>query len=223
MGEASGTEAGELPEQGDRGRRRPNLTGQEIWSAADQLLSRGERVSIESVRLELKGGAPYTIQMALRTWWQNLPRRLKDRGPEPAAAQAFEVFWKTARAEALAQVREEEERREAQRAESLAQATKTLDVLRRELEQANSARTQLEQERDAALGQVAEADRRTAVLRLQLDNAKGLLELERRRHPNREPVPGAVIEQLSQLQAQCTTLIAALSSRSPPSDAASGD
>jgi hypothetical protein len=206
-----------------RARRRANLTDQEIWAAADRLLRRGERVAIEAVRVELKGGAPYTIQMALRAWWQELPRRLKGGEPEPAAARAaFEAFWQTARAEALTRVRAEAQREDADRAQSLARAMATADTLRAELEQARAARAQLEQERNAALEQAEDAERRTAVLRLQLDNAKGLLELERRRHP--EPgAPGAVLDQLAQLQAQCAVLIDSLSARPPEPGAPSAE
>jgi hypothetical protein len=207
----------------DRGRRRPNLTDQEVWAAADRLLGRGERVSIEAVRLELKGGAPYTIQMALRAWWQELPRRLKGGEAEPAAARAaFEAFWQAARAEALALVREEAQREDADREESLARAMATVDSLRTELEQARAACAEFEQERNAALEQAKDAERRTTVLRFQLDNAKGLLELERRRHPG-PAVPDAVLDQVARLQAQCAALISSLSARASASGTSSAD
>ena len=205
----------------ERGRRRPNLTDQEIWSAADRLLSRGERVSIEAVRSELKGGAPYTIQTVLRAWWQELPRRLKGGAAEPAAARAaFETFWQAARAEAEALVRDEARRQDTDRAQFLAQAMAEVETLRLQLEQVRAACTALERERNTALAQAEDAERRSAVLRFQLDNAKGLLELERRRHPG-EDVPGAVLDQLTQLQAQCAALIGSLSARPSESGAKS--
>jgi len=203
----------------ERTRRRPNLTDSEIWAAADRLLSRGERVSIEAVRSELKGGAPYTIQMALRAWWRELPRRLKGGAAEPASARAaFETFWQTARADAEVLVREEAQRRDAERAQLLAQAQAAADSLRAELGRAQAACTQLERERDAALEHAQDTERHSAVLRFQLENAKGLLELERRRHPE-QAVSGAVLDQLAQLQAQCTVLIHSLSARPSESGA----
>lgn len=51
------------------------VTEQDVFSAADRLLVRGERPTIERVRLEIGRGSPNTINPLLDSWWSNLSNR----------------------------------------------------------------------------------------------------------------------------------------------------
>lgn len=52
------------------------VTEQDVFTAADQLLARGERPTIERVRLEIGRGSPNTINPLLDAWWSSLSKRL---------------------------------------------------------------------------------------------------------------------------------------------------
>lgn len=51
------------------------VTQQDVFAAADRLLARGERPTIERVRLEIGRGSPNTINPLLDSWWSELSKR----------------------------------------------------------------------------------------------------------------------------------------------------
>lgn len=72
----------------------------DVFAAADAVLARGERPTVERVRLELGRGSPARVGGLLDQWWARLAGRLRreTRLPElPAeAAQAFVTVWQQA-------------------------------------------------------------------------------------------------------------------------------
>ena len=72
----------------------------EVFAAADRVLARGERPTVERVRAELGRGSPARIGQLLETWWDALTKRLAGemRLPDlpPVVAEAFKAVWITA-------------------------------------------------------------------------------------------------------------------------------
>ncbi|WP_273455867.1 DNA-binding protein [Nevskia ramosa] len=52
------------------------ITDQDVFDAADRLLGRGERPTIERVRQEIGRGSPNTVNPLLDQWWMNLSKRM---------------------------------------------------------------------------------------------------------------------------------------------------
>lgn len=77
---------------------------QEVFAAADAVLARGERPTVERVRTELGRGSPARVGTLLETWWEALAQRLAGEARLPAlpgdVAQAFTDVWRTACASA---------------------------------------------------------------------------------------------------------------------------
>ena len=78
----------------------------EVFAAADRVLARGERPTVERVRVELGRGSPARVGQLLETWWEALAQRLagEARLPElpPEVATAFRAVWVTANEQAAA-------------------------------------------------------------------------------------------------------------------------
>ena len=51
------------------------ISEQDVFEAADKLLARGERPTIERVRNELGRGSPNTVNRLLDGWWSTLSAR----------------------------------------------------------------------------------------------------------------------------------------------------
>ncbi|MES2681914.1 MAG: DNA-binding protein [Pseudomonadota bacterium] len=66
------------------------ISEQDVFEAADKLLARGERPTIERVRLELGRGSPNTVNRLLDGWWAGLASRVatKDSAKLPPQFQA---------------------------------------------------------------------------------------------------------------------------------------
>lgn len=58
------------------------VTEQDVFTAADRLLVRGERPTIERVRLEIGRGSPNTINPLLDSWWLCLSKRHAGAAPD---------------------------------------------------------------------------------------------------------------------------------------------
>lgn len=54
------------------------ITEDDVRAAADALLQRGERPTIDRVRAALGRGSPNTVNRHLDAWWASLPRRLRE-------------------------------------------------------------------------------------------------------------------------------------------------
>jgi DNA repair exonuclease SbcCD ATPase subunit len=78
----------------------------EVFAAADRVLARGERPTVERVRVELGRGSPARVGQLLETWWEALAQRLagEARLPElpPEVATAFRAVWVSASEHATA-------------------------------------------------------------------------------------------------------------------------
>lgn len=72
----------------------------EVFAAADAVLARGERPTVERVRLELGRGSPARVGGLLDQWWSRLAERLNGETRLPAlpseVAQAFVAVWQQA-------------------------------------------------------------------------------------------------------------------------------
>jgi chromosome segregation ATPase len=72
----------------------------EVFSAADAVLARGERPTVERVRLELGRGSPARVASLLDQWWDHLAQRLRSETRLPSlpseVSQAFVAIWQQA-------------------------------------------------------------------------------------------------------------------------------
>src|ERR1700736_6452980 len=59
-------------------RRAPRISQADVFRAADELLLRGHRPTIDRVRMRLGRGSPNTINDHLDDWWAKLGSRLRD-------------------------------------------------------------------------------------------------------------------------------------------------
>lgn len=72
----------------------------QVYAAADAVLARGERPTVERVRLELGRGSPARVGQLLEQWWEQLAQRLKGHALLPElpgeVAQTFAETWRVA-------------------------------------------------------------------------------------------------------------------------------
>jgi chromosome segregation ATPase len=72
----------------------------EVFAAADTVLARGERPTVERVRLELGRGSPARVGSLLDQWWDRLAQRLRSETRLPSlpseVSQAFVAIWQQA-------------------------------------------------------------------------------------------------------------------------------
>ena len=132
------------------------ITQQDVFEAADALLARGARPTIERVRQELGSGSPNTINPHLDAWWAALGQRVggtQAPGAPPAVLQVAVRFYQEIRGQALAEAqgvvaeheRLSQEARQALEAGQAAMATEkaglqsTIDALRGELNRLTTA------------------------------------------------------------------------------------
>lgn len=81
------------------------VTEQDVFEAADALLVRGERPTIDRVRDHIGRGSPNTINPMLDAWWLALGKRvggIQADGVPPSVMQAMTHFYADLRAQALA-------------------------------------------------------------------------------------------------------------------------
>lgn len=134
----------------------------EVFAAADTVLARGERPTVERVRLELGRGSPARVGGLLDIWWARLAERLKGETRLPAlpseVSRAFVAVWQQAihlaqgvAEQALAQQREV---LEAER-ERLATVE---DQVRQDLAKGRQQVTEAVTERQAAESRLADLD-----------------------------------------------------------------
>lgn len=119
----------------------------DVFAAADAVLARGERPTVERVRQELGRGSPARVGALLDDWWEHLAGRLRGETRLPGlpaeVAQAFVAIWKEATTLAAAVA---EQTLQAQR-----------DVLNEERHQLAEADALRRQELTQAQRQTAEA------------------------------------------------------------------
>ena len=101
------------PGSTNRFTRRPSTRGvqlEDVLTAADEIVAKGQKPTIERVRQHLGSGSPNTVSPMLDVWFERLPQRLAGLaapqarpqldGPPLAVLQAAERFWDVARREA---------------------------------------------------------------------------------------------------------------------------
>lgn len=117
---------------------RTGVTLEDVTRAADELLERGERPTVEGVRRTLGTGSPATVNGHLTEYFKTLPKRL--HLPAPIALAAGELFEKIqASAQAAADERERAGQLQLERAQT----------------QLAADRAAFEEEREALRSQVA--------------------------------------------------------------------
>lgn len=105
------------------------ITQNDVDSAADALLSSGERPTVERVRQHLGTGSPNTVTRMLEVWWKSLGSRLSERqrtmalpaAPDAVAAlagQLWEQALASARELAVAELQGDRDALEAARHEA---------------------------------------------------------------------------------------------------------
>ncbi len=149
------------------------ITESDVHTAADELVAKGERPSVERIRAHLGTDSPNTVTRWLETWWNRLGTRLQPRRPDfddaPAvlaelAGQWWELALKHAREAALREFAETEL--------SLATQRDALDARSRvvadELSQMRSERAAAIAGERVACTQAVELERLVDHLRLQI-------------------------------------------------------
>lgn len=162
----------------------------DVFAAADRVLERGERPTVERVRLELGRGSPARVGQLLEAWWDALAKRLAGETRLPAlptaASAAFTDLWRVAMEEARAVAhRELDEQRAAVEAER-SQFQSDRARWERQIVEADQARIDADAARSQAVErledvqrlvtqlehQAAEASERQKALELQLQAAE---------------------------------------------------
>lgn len=177
------------------------ITEQEVVDAADGLLLRGERPTVDRVRRTLGRGSPNTVNRHMAAWWKRLAEKVGagqslELRP-PALEAAFQTIWQEAlisaqavaderlqrdrgalqkEVDALSEARSLLEAREAALAQAKALLESELSDLRGRLDQERTNARQLEAARDAALKEGAEAEKKAARLASQVEALQGRLE-----------------------------------------------
>jgi len=136
------------------------VTEHDVFEAADALLAREERPTIDRVRQELGGGSPNTINPHLDAWWKALGKRVggvQAPGLPPAFLQACARFYDDIRSQALKEAQGDlaEQQRLSQEAQQTLEAAQaamviekaglqsTIDTLRGELARVQEANQDL--------------------------------------------------------------------------------
>ncbi|WP_372486385.1 DNA-binding protein [Stenotrophomonas sepilia] len=162
------------------------ITESDVHTAADELVAKGERPTVERIRAHLGTGSPNTVTRWLETWWNRLGTRLQPARPDlddaPAvlaelAGQWWELALKHAREVAHRELAEAKQSLAAQRDAQEAKSRLIADEL-----------TQVRSERDAAITgeriastQAAELQQLVEQLRLQISELAEQRDLELRR------------------------------------------
>ncbi len=165
------------------------ITEAQVFEAADRLLARGQRPTIERVRQELGRGSPNTVNPMLDAWWAALSRRIGGvQAPElpPALLEACRYVYEALRAQvggegkqALAERESllQEAERTLQHAQAALAAEKAgvqaaVEALRGELEQLRHANEALHQRAGAQQAELAATQGRLEEATARAEQAK---------------------------------------------------
>lgn len=191
-------------------RPRRGIQEADVWGAADVLLSKGLRPTIERVRQQIGRGSPNTVAPMIERWFGSLSQRIVGGAAPPAGndadgvpvsvRNAMRLLWETARREAeqsqeeaLAEARDALRAKEAElegKQLELAQREKAFTETRSSLDQAlassQQAREALEQQVTAlaseGLKQREAAAKEVARLNVLLGEAQAATERLRQDH-----------------------------------------
>ena len=185
---------------------------EDVWAAADAVLSQGERPTIERVRQQLGRGSPNTVGPMLDGWYGSLAKRLLTPGEaldstqEPGeqlpgpVLRAAKTLWGRAvqhAQEAATAAMAEAQAELDKRAEDLKHAQQDLDQERQRLQDRSEAFAVVMQAKDAqiteAAGQARELHAQLQACQSQLDEARAQIiqlqqaaEAQRLRHESAE-------------------------------------
>ncbi len=141
----------------------------EVFAAADRVLARGERPTVDRVRAELGRGSPARVSQLLDAWWNALAQRMAGQAQLPdlptEVSRAFAAVWQTACAEG---------ERAAQA--GLSEHRSTLDA---QVSSARTAQQQAEEARDRALQEAASARDAHSLVSCRLTDLTALIETQR--------------------------------------------
>ncbi|MBA0449473.1 DNA-binding protein [Stenotrophomonas maltophilia] len=162
------------------------ITETDVHTAADELVAKGERPTVERIRSHLGTGSPNTVTRWLETWWNRLGTRLQPVRPdlEDAPAMLVELagqWWELALKHA-----QEAARRELASSERALAAER--DALEASSRLAAEELAQMRAERDVAITgeriattQASELQHLVDQLQLQISELAEQRDLERRR------------------------------------------
>lgn len=162
------------------------ITESDVHTAADELVAKGERPTVERIRAHLGTGSPNTVTRWLETWWNRLGTRLQPARPdlEDAPAVLAELagqWWELALKHA-----QEAARRELASSERALASER--DVLEASSRLAAEELAQMRAERDVAITgeriattQASELQHLVDQLQLQISELAEQRDLERRR------------------------------------------
>lgn len=162
------------------------ITESDVHTAADELVAKGERPTVERIRAHLGTGSPNTVTRWLETWWNRLGTRLQPARPdlEDAPAVLAELagqWWELA----LKHAQEAARRELASSEQALAAEREALEASSR---LATEELTQMLAERDVAITgekiattQASELQHLVDQLQLQISELAEQRDLERRR------------------------------------------
>lgn len=162
------------------------ITETDVHTAADELVAKGERPTVERIRAHLGTGSPNTVTRWLETWWNRLGTRLQPVRPDLEDAPAVLVelagqWWELALKHA-----QEAARRELASSERALAAER--DALEARARLAAEELAQMRAERDVAITgeriattQASELQHLVDQLQLQISELAEQRDLERRR------------------------------------------
>ncbi len=162
------------------------ITESDVHTAADELVAKGERPTVERIRAHLGTGSPNTVTRWLETWWNRLGTRLQRarsdlEGAPVVLAELAGQWWELALKHA-----QEAAHRELAEAEQVLAAQR--DALEAKSRLVDDELTLMRSERDAALigeriatTQASELQHLIDQLQLQISELAEQRDLERRR------------------------------------------
>ncbi|MEN5267969.1 DNA-binding protein [Stenotrophomonas sepilia] len=162
------------------------ITETDVHTAADELVAKGERPTVERIRAHLGTGSPNTVTRWLETWWNRLGTRLQPARPnlEDAPAVLVELagqWWELA----LKHAQEAARRELASSERALASERDALEASSRLVAEELA---QMRAERDVAIAgeriattQASELQHLVDQLQLQISELAEQRDLERRR------------------------------------------
>ncbi|WP_293717256.1 DNA-binding protein [Stenotrophomonas sp. UBA7606] len=162
------------------------ITESDVHTAADELVAKGERPTVERIRAHLGTGSPNTVTRWLETWWKRLGTRLQSARPdlEDAPAVLAELagqWWELA----LKHAQEAARRELASSEQDLAAEREALEASSRlvteELARMSAERDLAITEERIAATQASELQHLVDQLQLQISELAEQRDLERRR------------------------------------------
>lgn len=162
------------------------ITETDVHTAADELVAKGERPTVERIRAHLGTGSPNTVTRWLETWWNRLGTRLQPARPDLEDAPAVLVelagqWWELA----LKHAKETARRELASSERALASERDALEASSRLVAEELA---QMRAERDVAITgeriattQASELQHLVDQLQLQISELAEQRDLERRR------------------------------------------